>query len=58
MIRVFLAFFVLSALFWVGITAFRKTTGKEKWQLTKITACSILCAVLSLAVLISIVILF
>ena len=58
MIRVFLAFFVLSALFWVGITAFRKTTGKEKWQLTKITAYSILCAVLSLAVLISIVILF
>ena len=58
MIRVFLAFFVLSAIFWFGISAFRKTTGREKWQLTKIAAYSILCALLSLTVLISIVILF
>lgn len=58
MIRVFLAFFVLTALFWLGISAFRKTTGKEKWQLTKIAAYSILCSVLALVVLISIVILF
>jgi hypothetical protein len=58
MIRVFLAFLILTALFWFGIAAFRKTTGKEKWQLTKIAAYSILCSVLALAVLISIVILF
>ena len=58
MIRVFLAFLVLSAIFWFGIAAFRKTTGKEKWQLTKIAAYSILCSVLALAILISIVILF
>jgi hypothetical protein len=58
MIRVFLAFFVLVAVFWFGIAAFRKTTGKEKWQLTKIAAYSILCSVLALAILISIVILF
>jgi hypothetical protein len=58
MIRVFLAFFVLTAVFWFGIAAFRKTTGKEKWRLTKIAAYSILCSVLALAVLISIVILF
>jgi hypothetical protein len=58
MIRVFLAFFVLVAVFWFGIAAFRKTTGKEKWQLTKIAAYSILCSVLALTVLISIVILF
>jgi hypothetical protein len=58
MIRVFLAFLILTALFWVGIAAFRKTTGKEKWRLTKIAAYSILCSVLALAVLISIVILF
>jgi hypothetical protein len=58
MIRVFLAFLILTALFWFGIAAFRKTTGKEKWRLTKIAAYSILCSVLALAVLISIVILF
>lgn len=58
MIRVYLAFLILTALFWVGIAAFRKTTGKEKWQLTKIALYSILCSVLALSVLISIVILF
>jgi hypothetical protein len=58
MIRVFLAFFLLIALFWFGIAAFRKTTGKEKWRLTKIAAYSILCSVLALSVLTSIVILF
>jgi hypothetical protein len=58
MIRVFLSFLILTALFWFGIAAFRKTTGKEKWQLTKIAAYSILCSVLALAVLITIVILF
>ena len=58
MIRVFLAFLILIALFWFGIAAFRKTTGKEKWRLTKIAAYSILCSVLALSVLISIVILF
>ena len=58
MIRVFLAFLILIALFWFGIAAFRKTTGREKWRLTKIAAYSILCSVLALAVLISIVVLF
>jgi hypothetical protein len=58
MIRVFLAFLILIALFWFGIAAFRKTTGREKWRLTKIAAYSILCSVLALSVLISIVILF
>ena len=58
MIRVFLAFLILTALFWFGIAAVRKTTGREKWRLTKIAVYSILCSVLALAVLISIVILF
>lgn len=58
MIRVYLAFLILTALFWVSIAAFRKTTGKEKWQLTKIALYSILCSALALSVLISIVILF
>jgi hypothetical protein len=58
MIRVFLAFLILTALFWFGIAAFRKTTGREKWRLTKIAAYSILCSVLASTVLISTVILF
>ena len=58
MIRVYLAFLILTALFWLGIAAFRRTTGKEKWRLTKIAAYSILCSVLAVIVLTSIVILF
>lgn len=58
MIRVFVAFVVLMALFWFGIAAFRKTTGRQRWRLTKIAAYSILCSVLAIAVMISIVILF
>jgi hypothetical protein len=58
MIRVFLAFFVLVAVFWFGLAAFRKTTGREKWRLTKIAAYSILCSALALTILTSIVILF
>ena len=58
MIRMYLTFLILTALFWFGIAAFRKTTGKEKWRLTKIAVYSILCSVLAVTVLTSIVILF
>ena len=58
MIRVYLAFLILTAAFWFGISAFRKTTGREKWQLTKIAVYSILCSALAVIVLTSIVILF
>lgn len=58
LIRVYLAFLILTALFWVGLSAFRRTTGKEKWQLTKIAAYSILCSALAVIVLTLTVILF
>lgn len=58
MIRVFVAFVVLAGLFWFGIAAFRKATGRQRWRLTKIAAYSILCSVLAIAVMTSIVILF
>ena len=58
MIKVFVAFIVLVGLFWFGIAAFRKTTGRQRWRLTKIAAYSILCSVLAIAVMTSIVILF
>lgn len=58
MIRILLSFFFMTAFFWFGIAAFRKTTGREKWQLTKTAAYSILCATLAIIVLTTIVILF
>ena len=58
MIRMYLTFLILTALFWFGISAFRRTTGREKWRLTKIAVYSILCSVLAVIVLTSIVILF
>ena len=58
MIRMYLTFLILTALIWFGISAFRRTTGREKWQLTKIAVYSILCSALALTVLTSIVILF
>jgi len=58
MIRMYLSFLILTALFWFGIAAFRQTTGKEKWRLTKIAVYSILCSALAVIVLTSIVILF
>jgi hypothetical protein len=58
MIRIFLIFLLITAAFWFGIAAFRKTTGREKWQLTKIALYSILYSVLAVTVLTSIVILF
>lgn len=60
MIRMLLAFLILTALFWFGIAAvwFSQTTGREKWRLTKIAVYSILCSVLAVIVLTSIVILF
>lgn len=48
----------MTAFFWFGIAAFRKTTGREKWQLTKTAAYSTLCATLAIIVLTTIVILF
>ena len=58
MIRVFFLFVLLVGAFWIGISAFRTLTGKEKWELTKIVVYATICAVLTLLVLIGIVILF
>ena len=58
MIKMWLAFFIVFALFYFGIAAFRATTGKEKWQLTKTLTYSLVCAILTLSVLVGIVIIF
>jgi hypothetical protein len=58
MIRVVFAFVVLFVLFFAGITLVRNMTGKEVLALTKMLGYSILCSLLTLAVLISIVVIF
>ena len=51
MIRIILAFLFVFGFFYFGIDAFRKLTGREKWDLTKLVAYSIICAVLTIVVL-------
>lgn len=58
MIRLYLVFFVLFAVFYFGIPAFRKLTGKEKWDLTKTLVYSIICSLLAVVTMMAIVVLF
>lgn len=58
MIRIWLGFAVLFAVFYFGIPAFRSMTGKEKWNLTKTVVFSIICSVLALATMMLFVFLF
>lgn len=58
MIRVILAFLVVFCLFYFGIQALRSTSGKEKWELTKLVTYSIICATLTIGVLVALVIIF
>jgi hypothetical protein len=58
MIRLWLAFAIMAVLIHFGITAWRKMEGKERWTLTKSIAYSILVALLALAVITTLVILF
>jgi len=57
-IKIVFGFMCMFAGFFVGIQAFRSLSGKEKWQLTKIIAYSIMCAVLATVTLVLFVILF
>ena len=58
MVKMIIAFLLLFVIFYTGIEIVRKLTGKEKWVLTKTLLYSILCAVLTISVLILIVVLF
>ena len=58
MIRLWLALAVLAVLVHFGITAWRNMEGKERWTLTKSIGYSIIVALLALAVMTAIVILF
>jgi len=56
--KVILAFLVIFGLFFFGIKAVRDMTGKELWSMTKLLTYSLFCAILTLATLISIVVIF
>lgn len=58
MIRFILIFLLVFGSFFFGLQAWRNLSGKEKWALTKYAAYSILCAVLTTALLTLLVIIF
>jgi hypothetical protein len=58
MAQIILAFLVVFGLFFFGINSIREMTGKEMWSLTKLLTYSVVCAILALATLISIVVIF
>ena len=58
MAKVILAFIFLSVVFGFVISTVRSMSGKEKWVLTKTVSYAILCALLAIAVMISLVVLF
>lgn len=58
MIRLWLVFAVLFAVFYFGIPAWRNLQGKEKWDLTKLFFFSIMCSLLAITAMVVMVILF
>ena len=58
MIRLWLVFGILFAVFYFGIPVFRKLKGKEKWDLTKTFLFSMLCSLLAVVAMVVIVVLF
>lgn len=58
MIKVVSTFAIVFAIFFFGIQILRGLSGKERWQVSKLLAYSLVCATLTLFVLAGIVILF
>lgn len=58
MIRIWLGFAVLFAVFYFGLPTLRHMTGKEKWNLTKTILFSILCTALTIITITLFVFLF
>lgn len=58
MIKLILSFLLCFTFVFFGIKAFRALSDKERWSLTKLAAYAILCSAITIAVLVSIVILF
>lgn len=58
MIKVLLAVVLLFLIFFFGLKTVRSLSSLEAWRLTKLVAYSILCSLLTVAVLIAIVVIF
>ena len=58
MIRLWLVFAILFAVFYVLIPAIRMMNGKEKWDLTKTILYSMVCSFLAVGAMVLIVVLF
>ncbi len=58
MIKLWLVFAILFAVFYFVIPAFRKMKGKEKWDLTKTLLFSMVCSLLAVSAMVLIVVLF
>jgi ABC-type microcin C transport system permease subunit YejB len=57
-IKIILAFLLLSVAVGIVITAVRNMSGLEKWQLTKVVAYAIMCALLATVLLVVTVLVF
>lgn len=58
MTKMLAAFLICFGLVSFGIQAFRQLSNKDKWNLSKVLAYSAACAIVTVAILFSIVILF
>jgi hypothetical protein len=58
MIKVFLAFIVFTGLIAGSIDSFRKISGKQRWELTKLVAFSAGCSIISIVILTIVVLVF
>ena len=58
MIRIWLGFLILFAVFYYGIPALRHMSGQQKWALTKTIVYSVMCSVLAVATMLTFVFLF
>jgi hypothetical protein len=58
MIRLWLVFLIIFAVFYVGIPTFLQLTKREKWSVAKLVMYSLVCTLLAVATMTLIVILF
>ncbi len=58
MIKIILAFLLLSVAIGIGINVVRSMSGLEKWQLTRVVAYATMCSLLATVLLVAFVVLF
>ena len=58
MVKIFIMWVILSAAIGFGIMAFRKLSGKQQWQLTKLVTYATICSLAAVVLLGIMVVLF